>query len=73
MLSNESPLLMDHMFEEDPIVERLRYEGLNNIHDNMDRQSDGMTMPDGLRDVTRLVAFLSMEVKMHAASLLRGD
>ena len=59
---------MDHMFEEDLVMERLRHEGLN-IHDDMERQSDGMRMPDGPRDVTRLVAFLSMEVKMPMASL----
>ena len=56
MFSNESSLLMDHMFEEDSIMERLRHEGLNNLHDNMDRQSDGITMLDGPRDVATLVA-----------------
>ena len=30
-------------------------------------------MPNGLRDVIGLVAFLSMEVKMPIASLLRGN
>ena len=30
-------------------------------------------MPDGLREVIGLVAFLSMEVKMPIASLLRGN
>ena len=37
MLSNDSPLLTDCMFEEDSIMERLRQEGLNNLHDNMER------------------------------------
>ena len=61
------------MFEEDPIMERLRHEGLNNLHDNIERQSDGITVPDGPRDVARLVAFLSIEVKMPIASLLSGN
>lgn len=52
------------MFEEDPIMERLRHEGLNDLHDDMERQSNGIPMPDRLRDVVGLVAFLSMEVKM---------
>ena len=66
-------LLMDRMFEEDPIMERLRHEGLHNLHDNIDRQSDGITVPDAPRDVAELAAFLSMEVKMPIASLLRGN
>ena len=37
MLVNE-PLLMDCMFEEDPIMEMLRHiEGLNNLHDDIGR------------------------------------
>ena len=38
----------------------------------MDRQCYGITMPDGPRDVAELAPFLSMEVKMPIASLLRG-
>ena len=72
-MSNDKPLLMDRMFEEDPIMERLRHEGLHNPHDNLDRQSDCMTVPGGPRDVAGLAAFLSMEVKMPIASLLRGN
>ena len=36
-LSIDSPLLMDQMFEEDPVMELLRHEGLNNLHDDMER------------------------------------
>ena len=36
-MSNDEPLLMDRMSEEDPIMERLRHEGLNNLHDNIER------------------------------------
>ena len=36
-MTNDGSLLMDHMFEEDPIMERLRHEGLNNLHDNIER------------------------------------
>lgn len=54
-------------------MERLRHEGLNNLHDNLERQSNGITVPDGPRDVARLATFLSMEVKMPIASLLRGN
>ena len=72
-MSNDGSLLMDRMFEEDPIMERLRDEGLNNLHDNIERQSDGITVPGGPRDVAGLAAFLSMEVKMPIASLLRGN
>ena len=72
-MSIDNPLLMDHMFEEDPVMERLRHKGLNNLHDDMERQSNGIMMPDGPRDVARLAAFLSMEVKMPFASLLRGN
>ena len=70
---NDEPLLMDHMFEEDPAIERLRHEGLHNLHDNLERQSNGITVPRGPRDVAGLAAFLSMEVKMPIASLLRGN
>ena len=42
-MSNDEPLLMDCMFDEDPAMERLRHEGLHNPHDNLDRQSDGIT------------------------------
>ena len=34
-MSVDEPLLMDRMFEEDPIMERLRNEGLNNLHDDI--------------------------------------
>ena len=54
-------------------MEWLRHEGLNNLHDKMERQSDGITVLDGPRDVVGLAAFLSMEVKMPIASLLRGN
>ena len=54
-------------------MERLRHEGLHNPHDNLDRQSDGITVLGGPRDVAGLAAFLSMEVKMPIASLLRGN
>ena len=37
-MSNDKPLLMDRMFDEDPAMERLRYEGLHNPHDNLDKQ-----------------------------------
>ena len=33
-MSVDESLLMDRMFEEDPVMERLRYEGLNNLHDD---------------------------------------
>ena len=36
-------------------------------------RSDGITVPGGPRDVIGLAAFLSMEVKMPIASLLRGN
>ena len=72
-MSIDSPLLMDRMFEEDPIMERLRHEGLNNLHDNIEREFDGIMVPDGPRDVAGLATFLSMEVKMPIASLLRGN
>ena len=72
-MSLDDPLLMDQMFEEDPVMERLRHEGLNNLHDDIERQSDGITVLDGPRDVIGLVAFLSMEIKMPIASLLRGN
>lgn len=39
----------------------------------MERQFDGITMPDGPRDVVGLAAFLSMEVKMLIALLLKGN
>ena len=55
----------------DPIMERLRHEGLNNLHDDMERQSDGITTSHEQRGVTGLVVFLSMEVKWRIASLLR--
>ena len=70
-MSNDEPLLMDRMSKEDPIMERLRHEGLNNLHDNLERQFDGITVLGGPRDVARLATFLSMEVKMPIASLLR--
>ena len=54
MLNDES-LLMDCMFEEDPIMERLRHEGLNNLHDNIERKFDGIMMPNGPRDVAGLL------------------
>ena len=72
-MSNDEPLLMDCIFEEDPAMERLRREDLHNLHDNLERQSDGITVPSGPRDVVGLAAFLSMEVKMSIASLLRGN
>ena len=72
-MSNDEPMLMDRMFDEDPAMERLRHEGLNNLHDHMEKQSDGITVPGGPRDVAGLAAFLSMEVKMPIASLLRGN
>ena len=72
-MSNDEPLLMDRMFDEDPAMERLRHEGLHNPYDNLERQSDGITVPGGPRDVAGLAAFLSMEVKMPIASLLRGN
>ena len=52
--SINSPLLMDRMFEEDPVMERLRHEGLNNLHDDIERQNNGITVPDGPRDVPGL-------------------
>ena len=72
-MSNDEPLLMDRMSEEDPAMERLRHEGLHNFHDDLERQSDGITVPGGPRDVAGLATFLSMEVKMPIASLLRGN
>ena len=36
-MTNDRSLLMDRMFEEDPVMERLRHEGLNNLHDNIER------------------------------------
>ena len=36
-MSNDKPLLMDRMFDEDSAMERLRHEGLHNLHDNLDR------------------------------------
>ena len=39
----------------------------------MERQSDGIIVPGGPRDVAGLAAFLSMEVKMPIASLLREN
>ena len=53
-MSNDKPLHLDCMFEEDPIMERLRHEGLNNLHDDIERQSDGIIMPSGPRDVAGL-------------------
>ena len=53
-MSNEEPLLMDRMFDEDPAMERLRHEGLHNPHDNLDKQCDGITVPGGPRDVAGL-------------------
>ena len=47
-MSNDEPLLMDRMFNEDPAMERLRHEVLHNLHDNIERQSDGITVPSGL-------------------------
>ena len=44
MLSSDNPLLMDRMFEEDLIMERLRHQCPNNPHDDMERQFDGITM-----------------------------
>ena len=70
-MSNDEPLLMDRMFDEDPAMECLRHDGLQHPHDNLDRQSDGITVPGGPRDVAGLAALLSMEVKMPIASLLR--
>ena len=67
ILSNESSLLMDCMFKKDLVMEQLRHEGLNNLNDNMDRQSNGIIMLDGPRDVERLAASLSMELKMPIA------
>ena len=72
-MSNDEPLLMDRMFDEDPAMERLQREGLHHLHDHLERQSDGMTVPGGPKDVAGLAAFLSMEVKMPIASLLRGN
>lgn len=77
VLSHEISLLMDCMFNKDPnkvpIMEQLRHEGLKDLHDNMDRQSDGITCQMDQRDAIGFVAFFSMEVKMHVASLLRGN
>ena len=70
---SDEPLLMDRMFEEDLTMEILRCEGLHNLHDNIERRSDGITVPSGPRDFAGLTAFLSMEVKMPIASLLRGN
>ena len=39
----------------------------------MDRQSEDIAIPDGPTDVVGLATFLSMEVKMPIASLLRGN
>ena len=72
-ITNDGSLLMDHMFEEDSAMERLQREGLHNLHDHMERQYDGITVPGGPRDVVGLLAFLSMEVKMPIASLLKGN
>ena len=36
-MSNDEPMLMDRMFDEDPIMERLRREVLNNLHDNIEK------------------------------------
>ena len=36
-MSNDEPLLMDRMFDEDPAMKRLRREGLHNLHDNLER------------------------------------
>ena len=36
-MSNDEPLLMNCIFEEDPIMDHLRHEGPNNIHDNIER------------------------------------
>ena len=71
-MTNDGSLLMDRMFEEDPIMGRLRHEGLHNFHDNIERQFDGIIVPGGPRDVVGLATFLSIEVKMPIASLLRG-
>ena len=54
-------------------MERLRHEGLNNLHDNLERQFDDITVLGGPWDVAGLAAFLSMEVKMPIASLLTGN
>ena len=70
-LTNDGSLLMDRMFEEDLAMERLQREGLHHLHDHMEKQSDGITVPSGPRDVARLATFLSMEVKMPIASLLK--
>ena len=51
---SDEPLLIDRMFEEDPAMERLQCEGLHNLHDSMERQSDGITVPGGPRDVAGL-------------------
>ena len=56
-MSNDEPMLMDRMFNEDPIMERLRHEGLNNLHDHIERQSEGITVPSGPRDVEDLLHF----------------
>ena len=53
--SIDNPLLMDRMFEEDPVMEWLRHKGLNNLHDDIGRQFDGVTMPDGPRDTAGLL------------------
>ena len=67
-MKNDGSLLMDRMFEEDLAMERLQREGLHNLRDHMERQSNGITVLGGPRDVAGLAAFLSMEVKMPIAS-----
>ena len=73
MLSNESPLLMDHMFQEVLVMERLKHEDLNSLCDDMERQFDGIMMPNGPRNAIGLATFLSTELKMSIASLLMGN
>ena len=71
--STDRPILMERIFNKDLVIARLREEGLNNLYENMDRQSYGIMVPYGPRNVSRLSMFVSMEVKMPIASLLKGN
>ena len=65
---------MEQMFAEDPGMQKLEEEeGPRLVFNLLDKCLDAVTRLDGPRDVSGLVAFLSMKVEMPIATLLRSN
>ena len=69
-MCSKSSFLIGQMFVEDPEMKKMEEECPGLVFNLPNIYSDAITRPDGPRDLSGLVAFLSMKVEMPIATLL---